>query len=91
MDYDIIIIALIMIIPIYFLVKRIISDHKKELIKEKRFFQKEEGYFARIYEIRGVYGSLITLILVCIAYIYCRLSGKLENLFPELLDYFGFK
>lgn len=88
MDYDIILIVLIMFISIFFLVKRIINDYKKSQIKKKRFY-KEEGFFSRIFEIRAVYGCLISLIIGCIIYIYFRLSGKLENIFPDMLSYYG--
>ena len=89
MNYDIIIAVLIIIISVYFLVKRIINDYKKSQIKRKRFFYyKEEGHLARMYENRVVYGGLTTLIVGCIIYIYCRLSGKLENIFPYMIKYY---
>ena len=89
MDYDIIIAVLIIIISVYFLVKRIINDYKKSQIKRKRFFYyKEEGYFSRMYEVKVVYGCLTILIIGCIIYIYYRLSGKLENIFPYMIKYY---
>ncbi|MBR1431578.1 hypothetical protein [Ruminococcus sp.] len=88
MDYDIIIIILIILISIFFLVKRIINDYKKAQIKKKRFY-KEKGFFSTIYEIRMVYGCLISLIIGGVIYIYFRLSGQLENIFPDMLGYYG--
>lgn len=80
--FDVVIVILIENVSIFLLVRRIINDHKKSQIKKKRFFYyKEESFFSRIYEIRLVYGMLISLILGCAAYAYFRISGKLENIF----------
>ena len=80
--YDVVIVILIGIVSALLLAKRIINDRNKSQIKKKRFFYyKEEGFFSRIYEIRAVYGILISLILGCAVYVYFRLSGKLENIF----------
>ena len=80
--YDVVIVILIGIVSALLLAKRIINDRNKSQIKKKRFFNyEEEGFFSRIYEIRVVYGILISLILGCAIYVYFRLSGKLENIF----------
>ena len=80
--YDVVILILIGIVSALLLTKRIINDHNRSQIKKKRFFYyKEEGFFSRTYEIRVVYGTLISLILGCAIYVYFRLSGKLENIF----------
>jgi hypothetical protein len=88
--YDVVIVILIGIVSALLLAKRIINDRNKSQIKKKRFFYyEEEGFFSRIYEIRVVYGILISLILGCAIYVYFRLSGKLENIFPDFIDYYG--
>lgn len=88
--YDVVIVILIGIVSIFLLVRRIINDHRKSQIKEKRFFYyKEEGFFSRIYEIRLVYGVLISLIIGCAVYAYFRLSGRLEKIFSDMADYYG--
>lgn len=85
--YDVVIVILIGIVSALLLAKRIINDRNKSQIKKKRFFYYEEEFFSRIYEIRVVYGILIILILGCAIYVYFRISGKLENIFPDFLDY----
>ena len=89
---DVIIVAFIGIALIVLFVTVLIKEIKRERLDEKRFvLKKEEGTLAKNYRIRATYGVLLSVIIGCGFYIYCRLSGKLENIFPDFLGYFGLK
>ena len=87
---DVIIVAFIGIVLIVLFVTVLIKEIKRERLDEKRFvLKKEEGTLAKSYRIRTTYSMLLAVIMGCGFYIYCRLSGKLENIFSDFLDYFG--
>ena len=89
---DVVIVALLGIASVFLFVTAMIKEIKRERLDEKRFvMKKEEGTLAKNYRIRLKYGVPLTVIIGCGFYIYERLSGKLENIFPDFLDYFGFK
>ncbi|WP_164174182.1 hypothetical protein [Ruminococcus flavefaciens] len=89
---DVIIVAFIGIALIFLFITVLIKEIKREHLDEKRFvLKKSEGTLAKNYRIRATYGVLLGVIMGCGFYIYFRLSGKLENIFPDFLDYFGLK
>ena len=87
---DVIIVALIAVIMCYLLVRMILNDREKERLAEKRFVvSRKEGTLEKSYRIRVAYGVPLSVIMGCAVYVYFRLSGKLENIFPDFIDYFG--
>lgn len=87
---DVIIVALIAVIMCYLLVRMILNDREKERLAEKRFvISRKEGTLEKSYRIRVAYGVPLSVIMGCAIYVYFRLSGKLENIFPDFIDYFG--
>ena len=87
---DVIIVALIAVIMCYLLVRMILNDREKERLAEKRFVvSRKEGTLEKSYRIRVAYGVPLSVIRGCAIYVYFRLSGKLENIFPDCIDYFG--
>lgn len=87
---DVIIVALIAVIMCYLLVRMILNDREKERLAEKRFVvSRKEGPLQKSYRIRVAYGVPLSVIMGCAIYVYFRLSGKLENIFPDFIDYFG--
>lgn len=87
---DVIIVALIAAILCYILVRMWIRDREKEQLAEKRFVvSRKEGTLEKSYRIRVAYGVPLSVIMGCAIYVYFRLSGKMENIFPDFLDYFG--
>ena len=87
---DVIIVALIAVIMCYLLVRMILNDREKERLAEKRFVvSRKEGTLEKSYRIRVAYGVPLSVIMGCAIYVYFRLSGKLENIFPDCIDYFG--
>ena len=89
---DVFIVVLIAAVLCYVLVRMWIRDREKEHLSEKRFvISRKEGTLAKNYRIRATYGVLLAVIMGCGFYIYFRLNGKLENIFPDFLDYFGLK
>ena len=87
---DVIIVAVIAVIMCYLLVRMILNDREKERLAEKRFVvSRKEGTLEKSYRIRVAYGVPLSVIMGCAIYVYFRLSGKLENIFPDFIDYFG--
>ena len=87
---DVIIVALIAVIMCYLLVRMILNDREKERLAEKRFVvSRKEGTLEKSYRIRVAYGVPLSVIMGCAIYVYFRLSGKLENIFPDFIDYYG--
>ena len=87
---DVIIVALIAVIMCYLLGRMILNDREKERLAEKRFVvSRKEGTLEKSYRIRVAYGVPLSVIMGCAIYVYFRLSGKLENIFPDFIDYFG--
>ncbi len=88
MDHDIILIILLCLFFVFCLIRRIRYDREKARNDRGRL-HKEEPYVTKLYEIRFIYGFMLTLIVGCLAYLYFRLSGRLENIFPYIFEYYG--
>lgn len=92
---DVIIVALIAVFLSVFLAKWTINDYKRERLDEKRFVLKHLGNPMSHSEYNPYKnrdkGALLAIIAMHILYVYLRLSGKLGNIFPFILDYYGFR
>lgn len=88
MSYDILITIIICALFVLILTKQIINDFKNAQ-NNKNNSNNVKNSFSKMLVARAIYGCLITIIIGCISYIYLRLSGKLENVFPYILSYYG--
>jgi hypothetical protein len=61
------------------LIKTLIDIAKLDIKENKRFkfkFEKEESYMSKVAR-NKLYGVMLTLIGICLVYIFLRLSGRL--------------
>ena len=89
MSYDIIIAIIIVLFAVFCLVRRIKYDYSKVQNNRTRL-HKEEPFITRMLEQRLIYGLLIIMIGGCIAYVYYRATGQLDNIIPYIPSYYSF-